>query len=174
MDARRAVMTLSLALCAAVVGLPATAQTVYKCVATDGTPTFSQRPCSADPAQVTTIEVMPVGRADATAVARAAELSRTQHLDAERRACIARATEGHLQNSDDRIRNHRRRIADLEAQARRARNNLAGATWEAGLRQEMSALTAAISDEHSTRAAIIAAAQARCDEAHARALEQSP
>lgn len=138
------------------------AQTVYKCVDANGAPGFSQRPCDADPARVTTMSIKPVGREDPAATARVADLSRVQLLNAAQRECVERGATGHVDSSNARIRGHEQRIAQLEARASRARNNLAGATWESGMRQEIAALRTAISDEHHSRASLVASVQGRC------------
>ncbi|MCB1934147.1 MAG: DUF4124 domain-containing protein [Candidatus Accumulibacter sp.] len=118
---------------------PATAQKVYKCTAANGTTEFSQRPCSDDPDKVQTVDTsrsLKTGSGGSVA-----DQSDFASMNEVRRRCQVR-----LDNISSRYAGQRRRIADeiaaLESRVARTNNNLAGATLESGLRQQIAGLAA--------------------------------
>lgn len=153
------------------------AQTAYRCTGPDGTPIFSQNPC-ADDAEEIQIKVVapPQGELDA-AGERARDLAARVTLENDEAACVRRAEDRAYRPLNSRVSQLQRRIADLEAQIARRANNLAGATWEAGMREEIASLHQAIATERSTASGLAASYRAQCaedrrrreDEARARA-----
>lgn len=119
--------------------MPALAQaSVYRCVI-DGVTTFSQTPCAEDAEKIEVKPVQPATEqgADATQSAR-------EHLDQVSVDVRKRNINIQIRRLEDRRRGlQRQRDAELDrlkAQQGTARNNLAGATYHAGLAQEMRAV----------------------------------
>lgn len=114
-----------------------TGQSVYKCVDDRGTTVFSQRPCADDPEKVETVDT---SRALKTgtggAVAEQGEFAQMNQL---RRRCDDRLTSVQDRYSREYGRIERE-IANLEARSTTANNNLAGATYESGLRGQIAGL----------------------------------
>lgn len=123
----------------ALVAHEATGQSVYKCVDARGTTVFSQRPCADDPARVETVDT---SRALKTGSGGSvAEQSEFAQMNQVRRRCDERirAASSRYGGQFSRIE---REIAGLEARLAAASNNLAGATYESGLRGQMTGLLA--------------------------------
>lgn len=115
----------------------ACAQTVYKCTDASGTVVFSQRPCAEDPDKVQTVDTSRAMRTGSGGSV--AEEGEFAQLNEVRRRCQGRsgAISDYYAAQYKRIA---REIETLEDQIRRASGNLAGATWESGLRQQISGL----------------------------------
>ncbi|MBK8068771.1 MAG: DUF4124 domain-containing protein [Rhodanobacteraceae bacterium] len=114
------------------------ASQVYKCKDVNGTVVFSQRPCADDPAQVETVDT---SRSLKTGTGGSVEeQSEFAAMNEIRRKCAAR-----LDGISGRYAAQRasiaRQIAALEASIERTNNNLAGATAESGLRQQIGSLS---------------------------------
>ncbi len=114
------------------------ASQVYKCKDANGTVVFSQRPCADDPARVETVDT---SRSLKTGTGGSVEeQSEFAAMNEIRRKCAAR-----LDGISGRYAAQRasiaRQIAALEASIERTNNNLAGATAESGLRQQIGSLS---------------------------------
>ncbi|MFO1493316.1 MAG: DUF4124 domain-containing protein [Lysobacterales bacterium] len=120
------------------VASPALGQKVYKCTDEGGTVVFSQRPCADDPKQMETVDTSRALRTGSGGSV--AEQGEFADLNAVRRACAER-----MNAITSRYDGQRRRItadiAALERQAATANNNLAGATYDSGIRQQIAGLT---------------------------------
>lgn len=124
------------------------AQDVYKCRGVDGALTFSQQPCG-DTAETVTIKAHQPSAADRAQAA--ARLRPTVvGLDGDYRQCVERARRAIAGSTGRSVDANNARIAQIERRIRMTNNNLAGATLEAGLRQETAAL-------HQANAALVAA-----------------
>ncbi len=137
-------------------------QSVFKCQGENGVTVFSQRPCADDPAKV---EQVDTSRSLKTGSGGSVESqSEFAQLNSVRRNCDNR-----IASINSRYNAQRGRIggeiARLEAEASRANNNLAGATWEAGLRQQIAGLMAERGALASAEAQELAAVRAECQEA---------
>jgi hypothetical protein len=144
------------------------AQTVYKCTDADGSPVFSQNPCGND-AQV--IEVKTVAPPEDQLLAAGEEAqarSTIRALDLQENECVRRAERAAHSASGRRVYQYQKRIAALEARIARAANNFAGATWEAGMREEIAGLHQSIATERAGADAVVASAITRCAEARRR------
>lgn len=113
---------------------------IYKCTI-DGKVVFSQTPC-ADDAKTVTVKAPPkMGNGEPSA---AREKMRAR-LDAAQRARNRKSDEKELDKIDKKITDLERgmntQLAKLRLKKTRARNNLAGATWENSISEEMSAVT---------------------------------
>lgn len=166
-------MTKIAVMLALVLPVAAGAQEVFKCKGADGSVTFSQHPCGdgAEAVQIRTYEPSAEERARAAARARPSALS----LDGDLRICLDRAQRVAAPVFRQ-IEANWARIRQLEHRSRQAANNLAGATWEAGLRQEIASLhqanaTLQTSADEQVRQAENACYQER--ERQARALEEA-
>lgn len=70
-------------------------------------------------------------------------------------------------SANRRIKDSETRIAALDRRAAQARNNLAGATWEAGMREEIAGLHQAIATERATATAQASDIRRQCtDQRH--------
>lgn len=142
------------------------AQTVYKCKDKSGAPVFSQQPCATDPRQVETIEVKGIGKTDpeAAAAQRASEEASfvASGIARRERECIASRANPIESSSNARVAGYEQRIAVLQQKIRLANNNLAGATYESGIRNEIAALQTSISTEQSSAGRLISDAISAC------------
>lgn len=149
----------SVLLLAALLSGPAFGQKVYKCTDERGTTVFSQRPCSADPSKVSTVDTSSALKTGTGgSVAEQGEFAAMNEVD---RRCRVR-----LDNIAGTYAGRRQRIANdiaaLEAQAANANNNLAGATFESGLRQQIAGLAAERGALASAEAQEMQAAREQC------------
>lgn len=136
------------------------AQSVYKCTDANGTTIFSQRPCSADPAKVQSVDVSrSLKSGTGGAVAEQGEFSA---MNEARRRCAVRESDI---GARYRAQNARlsRQIAGLEYRMSFASNNLAGATMESGIRQQITGLITARSALVGAEAQELQAAREQCD-----------
>ncbi len=132
-----------LLLCAA----GANAQTVYKCVDARGTTEFSRTPCADDPAKMEAVDTS--GSKRTGTGGSVSELNEYAQMNELRRRCDARI-QGIASAYSGQHGRVNAQIADLERQIARAKNNLAGATWESGMRQQIAGL---VTERGSLRAA---------------------
>lgn len=146
---------------------PATGQTIYKCKSATGSNIYSQEPCGKHGDKVTLAPVrklspMQQSRVDAQNT-KYAEQDKAQQLNRRQEQCVRNMTSGQLSGSDERIYRYRKQIRGLQATVRRASNNLAGATWESGLREQISGLNQSISSEQATQAHALSNARSVCN-----------
>lgn len=149
------------------------AQEVYKCKDASGALTFSQQPCgeSAETVVIKTHQPSASDRAYASGRLRPSAVG----LDGDMRVCFERAKRSVYSSTGREIDNNNSRIAQLERRLRLVNNNLAGATLEAGLRQEVAALHQANATLRSTGDEMLRDAEDGCrrerDRREAAALE---
>jgi hypothetical protein len=153
------------------------AQTVYKCKDKNGAPIFSQQPCASDPAKVETLEVKGIGKADPEA-ARAQKDSEdasfvSRSIDRKERECVENRVRPIQSSSNARVSGYQQRIDGLQIQTTRAKNNLAGATWESGIRSEIAALQTSISTERASADRLVSDAVAACAEERKRSEDRA-
>ena len=147
----------------------ASGQTVFKCKNPDGTSTYSEKPCSKDASSVQQINVR--APQPPTVDPAAAENMEKIRLSNEK-AGIARGEEYCLRDASDRIYPPlRRRVAEIDtkiAQLRNAirysSNNLAGATFANGLREQISTLEQIRSTEMTSADSQMSSERTRCAE----------
>lgn len=164
MDARNALLCM-----AATIGLGlaplASAQQVYRCKTAAGT-TYSQQPCGGNAEEVSV-------RSSSTPSAPSADRNRAaiqqstamSGIAIRERNCLANGEAEVLRPSNARIAQLERQIAELNATRARANNNLAGATWEAGIRTQIAGLQQSVSAERTASASQITAVRQRCADA---------
>lgn len=133
---------------------------VYKCTDNAGTVVYSQRPCADDPAKVETVDTSRALRTGSGGSV--AEQGEFADLNAVRRDC-----DGRLNGISARYDSQRRRTAAeieaLERQAAQANNNLAGATYDAGIRQQIAGLLTERGALQQAEATERTAAREQCD-----------
>lgn len=145
------------------------AQTVYKCKDANGAPIFTQQPCSADPAKFEVMQIKGIGQADESAAAAARASEEEGVASRAESRCINDRLTPIIDQSNQRIRDYDGRIAALENRILYAKNNLAGATWESGMREEIAALRTSISSERISADGLAASARKSCtDERRAK------
>lgn len=133
---------------AALIAMPAAAQ-VYKCKE-GGTTVFSAQPCGAGsqaidvrPASGASRAASAPAPAPATAAVQPAPASMTERADQAARRRILDDDIWRKQRAIDAMHDeHSTRQAQLRAKKTRANNNLAGATWEQSISDEMQAVAA--------------------------------
>jgi hypothetical protein len=145
------------------------AQTIFKCAGANGQTVYQQTPCANEAATIeqrtirerTPTEETTSGPDARTSMARNVELSR---LDTTLNRCLSAARARSYSGADA-------RTAQLEAQknqllqdTRRANNNIAGASWEAGLRSQIAGIDSAIATERSAADALFNSERARCQD----------
>ncbi len=149
------------ALASAIIGalllgpLPSTAQTMYKCTDANGVTAYSQLPCSTNPDKQTEITVKttaPPELSDGELAGIADRDRRVRTADANYRedACVRAGIDSSWRIHNRRIADYDQEIAVLQTDTRRAKNNLAGATWQAGLRDQISVLNQLIAAERAS------------------------
>lgn len=141
-----------------------TSAQVYKCKGTSGETVYSQRACDG---QAEEMKVRSSKAPSATAgetATRAAVYRSTDLSDAAiaERNCLSSASSSIYQPVNSRIGGYQRQIAELNAAASRARNNLAGATYEAGIRTQLAGLQQTIASERQAADASMNQAGQRC------------
>jgi hypothetical protein len=158
-------MRAALLLLAALSG-DAFAQDVYKCRGADGALTFSQQPCG-DHAETVTIKAHEPSAADRAQAAARLRMS-SVGLDGEYRICVDRAQRSIGGSTGRSINANNARIRQIEGRIRMTNNNLAGATLEAGLRQEIAALHQANAALQASADEALRAAETQCQQERAR------
>lgn len=140
----RTLSPLLLAIPLALASLPAHAQQMYKCTV-DGRTTFSQFPCGQGAQKITVRAAAgdyapaPLAVAAPVAGAAAPASDRQALLTEMTRQRRIRELEYEIRDAEDDMDAE---LDALRARQGRAANNLAGATWLAGISQEMQAVTA--------------------------------
>lgn len=149
-------------------GAAAMGQTIYRCDGPQG-PVFSQLPCATDPAKVKTIRVKPIGHADPEAIARLHDLEASDdarrhvaEMDAFEQNCISGTADATVRDSNERIAAMGRQISALYSEIGLANNNLAGATYASGLRNQIASLNESIARERATMQDAITSARNSC------------
>lgn len=140
------------------------AQTIYKCTAADGTTMYSQMPCGKHEKK---IELKPDRKPDAFARSQIRALNQyRQENDMDRReaSCIQELSSAQINNSDRRISDLQGELRRLNVRIRYANNNLAGATYESGLRTQMGATQSSIATERASESAALSNAHRVCAE----------
>ena len=132
-----------------------TAQKMYRCKSAGGATIYSQMPCAGDGKDQQEIEVKATRASERTpeevAAMETMQHNRTMGNIANQEAtCIRARADNIWRGANARIQQHEQQITKLEADTRRARNNLAGATWEAGLREQISGINQLIAMERQT------------------------
>lgn len=151
----------------------AMAQTVYKCKAADGSTVYAQQPCGKDAeAREVKGQGVPSDVGDTSAREAMARNTATRNSAMTEDSCVASATQRAWRPANANIRTHEQRIAALNADIRRANNNLAGATWQAGLRQEIAGLQQAIATERATAQSLESTGRQQCADARKQRDEQ--
>lgn len=158
-----------LVLVAAVMSSDLWAQTIYRCKDAHGSTIYSQMPCTSDGKGQEEIELKNEKSAERTPEesARVEDLQRRGamvSIASREAACIRNGIDNVWRPVNARIRQHEGQISQLEADTRRARNNLAGATWEAGLREQISGLHQMIALERQTASSQEIEVRRRCAE----------
>jgi hypothetical protein len=156
-----------LALFLLLAALPATAQTIYKCKGASGRIEYQQMPCANEAATIESREVKAPGPASASTGGLDARTSMTRQVEATRleesvQRCISAASANAYRAPERRIKQLEADKARIQADIRRANNNLAGASWEAGLRSQIGSIEAAIATERSSADNIFNQARQRC------------
>lgn len=146
--------------------MPAIAGEVYKCQKGE-TIVFSEVPCAPNAEKVDTSRSLRTGSGGEEAVQQISDSVEDARCrrDAESRTTGASASRiAGLQQEKD----------ALELRTRYARNNLAGATWESGLRQQIGAIETSIQQERSSAMQAERDALKACDDqARARAEQRA-
>lgn len=152
---------------------PVAAQTVYKCTDANGNPVFSQTPCSPQ-AEELHLRVIEPTAADRAAAADRLSRPSSVGLDGDERVCMERAHRLAYDGPNRQLRTYRQRLAHLERRTRYTNNNLAGATLEAALREEISGIHQAMATVQMSADQTYQAAAQRCRDERARREHQAP
>lgn len=141
----------------------APAAEVYKCNGPNGT-VYSQQPCSPNAAPVSVRYTRAATAVDGAADPRDAIAKSTAKSDIgiRERNCLASANSRIYGQSNARVAEYRNQISNLNRSVASANNNLAGATYEAGLRQQISSLNQSIASERASADAQMTAARTQC------------
>lgn len=156
----------SLLICLLFVASPAIGQTVFKCTDAKGATVYSQKPCSADPKAVQEVRV----RTHQPTVDPQSQRYLEEMNTVAEKAEIPRAESYCLQAANDRIYPGMRRrvaqidrdIAQLEYKLSLANNNLAGATYATGIRQQIATLQGNRTTEFSNAETLMGNARTQC------------
>lgn len=136
---------------------------VYKCAGPGGSTVYSQAPCGANAQEVQVRNSAPPTNdgsdRNRAAVAQSVALSSAGIAE---RNCIQRAESDILGPSNRRIGDYQRQISSLNSQMARANNNLAGATWQTGLRNQIASLQQSIATERASADAQLLTARQNC------------
>jgi hypothetical protein len=151
----------------------APAQTVFKCTDANGISAYSAKPCSEDPAKVTEVAVRKEKDGDPGAARANFDAMRRSNdwADIQRNAetCVRGARERIFGMSNQRIAGLNSEIARMEQGISMATNDVTGATWANGLRQQIAGIQQAIATERTSADQLFATESARCDTARTQA-----
>ena len=134
---------------------------IFKCSGPNGSTVFSQSPCGKDSKEVTVRSDAPATSDNAAVAAISASVSDMHCRDDAYRDTLGIA--------DGNIERMQREKSRLEADTRRAANNMAGAMWESGLRKQIGDIDNAIVQERANAQAAYRQAIQVCDAAKATA-----
>lgn len=142
---------------------PAAGQ-VYKCKGPGGETVYAQNPCSSSAEQVKLRSTRPATRSDAELANREAVFRSTDMTDIaiSERNCLSSANSSIFGPVNSRAADYQRQIAALRSEAATAKNNLAGATFQAGIRNQIAALQSTLSAERLGADSAMAASRQRC------------
>lgn len=140
---------------------PAAFGQVYKCTVNGGT-VYSQTPCGSDAVPVK-VHAAPKVRTDTTAP-RAAASGSVDVSDAAiaERICLQNSEGPIYRASNSRVSQYESQIGTLNRQISLANNNLAGATYESGLRTQIAAIQQSIASERASADTLAANARQSC------------
>lgn len=149
---------------------PCAMSQVYKCKGSNGETLYSQNPCTRDSKPHEIRGTKAATLTEAELINRQSVFKSTDLTDAgiAERNCIGSARSRIYGASDSRVAGYERQIQALNLQASRARNNLAGATYDAGIRNQIGSLQQSISTERSSADAQMSSATQRCTDARVR------
>lgn len=158
---------IALAMAAALAVSAAAEAQVYKCKDASGASVYSQQPCGTDAREVKTRKAPAV---DVAAISQQ-QSNAGKVLDAGYRysECMNAVDAQVVAPSRQRIAGYREQIAGLNRSIRRANNNVAGASWEAGLRGQIAGLEQAIATERTALDARAGADRQRCADVRTQA-----
>ncbi|WP_448130692.1 DUF4124 domain-containing protein [Stenotrophomonas rhizophila] len=142
---------------------PAAGQ-VYKCKGPGGETVYAQNPCGGSAEQVKLRSNRPATRSDAELANREAVFRSTDMTDiaiAERN-CLSSANSSIFGPVNSRAAGYQRQITALHGEAATAKNNLAGATFQAGIRSQIAALQSTVSAERQGADSAMAISRQRC------------
>lgn len=147
-----------------VAAIPHAGAQVYKCKGPAGETVYTETPCtpSAEPMRLRSTRASTITEGESAnreAVFRSTETNDARIAETQ---CNAAAAESIQRPSDQRIAGYERQIRLLNAQAAQANNNLAGATYHAGLQTQISGLQQSIATERSSANSQMTAARTRC------------
>ena len=144
----------------------ATAQ-VYRCKGASGETVFSQAPCGGDAQEVKVRASRAATAVDGEAPRAVAGPDLSDGPIAER-VCLQNREAPIIRSSNQRLADYQRQISGLNSRIAQANNNLAGATWEAGLRSEIAGLQQAAASERASQATQLAGVRTQCAEERRR------
>ncbi len=160
----------------AVIANPSAAQKIYKCITPQAT-VYSQLPCSSsgDQTELVIKQAPPPQRTEAEianmeAIQRNANVASAAYRE---QLCRRGASDNAWRPANAAIARHEAQIRTHEAEIARARNNLAGATFQAGIREQISTLNQLITTERGNALARESEGQARCAEQRAETERQA-
>ncbi|WP_313243118.1 DUF4124 domain-containing protein [Stenotrophomonas sp.] len=142
---------------------PAHAQ-VYKCKGAAGEAVYSQNPCGGSAEEVKVRTSRAATRTAGEVANRDAVFRSTDLTDiaiAERN-CIASASSSIYGPVNARAADYQRQISALSREAATAKNNLAGATYQAAVRSQISGIQGSMSAERQTADSNMTSARQRC------------
>lgn len=142
--------------------VPVLGQSVFRCKSADGTWVFAQSPCADDAEEIQVRVVKPPDEQLEEAARLGAQATQRSRIAAEEEQCVRRAEGAIYGPANARIADLERRAAVIRATQARVNNNLAGATYDSGLRQELGAIQQAISSERASASAAASSERMRC------------
>lgn len=153
-------------------------QAIYRCEGANGEVAFVATPCDAKaepvrlrgqaaPSQPSTAGATDLEPAQSPRPTMSGEqrMAEEGNIRIREERCFIAAGERAWAGVNDSVAGRRASIARLERETLRARNNLAGATWEAGLREQIAAETSAIATEEANARRVQADLEEQCREA---------
>lgn len=137
---------------------------IYKCKRADGSTEYAQQPCGAD-AQEVRVRTAPAasnegaGSSNQQAIQQSTALSSAAIAE---RNCVIRAEGDILGPTNRRIAGYQSQIDGLNQQLATANNNLAGATWSAGIRGQIAGLQQSVASERTSADGQLTTARQGC------------
>lgn len=143
-------------------------QAMYKCKTASGRTIYQQQPCAGSATEVERREIKadPAGDAQAGVSAQAAMMRGVAmtDIDYETSACMGSASRRVFGPMERRVANLEGEKQALLRQTQQANNNLAGASWESGLRSQIAGLDSAIATERAMADATFSRERSLCQE----------
>ncbi|WP_165424327.1 DUF4124 domain-containing protein [Pseudoxanthomonas winnipegensis] len=161
----------ALALFAALAAGSAHAQAIYKCKAKDGGNAYQAAPCGPDAKPIKVQGTRAASMTDGELANRAAVFKSTDLSSAgiAEQNCLNAANSRIYGSSNQRVADYQAQISRITAQAARANNNLAGATYDSGLRTQIASLQQSIAQERSVADTTMNSERQRCADRRAEA-----